>query len=274
MSRRALPLAAVALAVGVSFARVAAAQSRWVDDDAVLAARRIRIDAGFGAALFLHQTFTDHTYAVAGTGLNLEEAAGIGHGLEIGVRFGLRLDDGGRGLRADEVARGFDTETFGTGLATVPNPELRIRWRGARVGLWEIGLEDRVVLPLETEPEASDVLGLWASLHLGHIARVDGAFQVIVTVQKFAIGRVAQPGLAAPLRLWINATRSLYFGVLGAAHSTFATSVTSGNTVWEAGIGAGYRLGLCDLQETTLSLDASQGLLSRTGVALGLSCRM
>ena len=36
---------------------------------------------------------------------------------------------GSAALRADEVARGPDTETFGTGLSTLANPELRARFR-------------------------------------------------------------------------------------------------------------------------------------------------
>ncbi len=61
-----------------------------------------------------------------GFGLNLELKAGVGPGLELGIRTGIRADDAGRATQADRYARPFDTETYGTNFDTVANPELHL----------------------------------------------------------------------------------------------------------------------------------------------------
>src|SRR4051812_40219575 len=52
--------------------------------------------------------------ARTGPGLNLEAAFAVASDLELGLRTGLRFGAGGRATRADEYARIFETETYGS----------------------------------------------------------------------------------------------------------------------------------------------------------------
>jgi hypothetical protein len=265
---------AAALAVVVLCAgRRAAAEGAWSDDEAVLAARRVRINAGYAFAGVRYAKTSDQTVYSSGEGLDLEEAIGIGHGLEVGARFGARPDPG-RGTRADEVARGPDTETFGTGIDTWANPELRLRWRAIRWTWGEAGVEDRVVLPIRPSPDVTEVLGVWARLHLAHRLRVEAALNAAYEVQWLAGGRVLAPALGAPVQLWANVTRRLFVGLLGTVHHAARTPYTDSTTRVELGAGAGHRFPVCDLLLTLATLDVTAGFIQRLGAGLGAACHL
>jgi hypothetical protein len=246
----------------------------WVDDEAVLAARRVRLGVGYGVAYFRLAVSSDQTYGYIGSGLNLEDALGIGHGLEVGVRFGARVTALARGLRADEVARGLDTETFGTGLDTWANPELRLRWRAIRWSWGEAGLEDRVVLPIRPSPNPTEVLGGWARLHFLHRIRLDAALNGVLEVQSLARGRVLAPALGAPVQLWANVTRGLFVGLLATVHHAARTPFAESTTRVEVGAGVGFRFPVCDGIASGVALDATAGFTERLGLGLGASCHL
>jgi hypothetical protein len=272
MSRWAWATRLVLLLAGSSHA--AWAEERWIDDERVLAARRIRLSAGFGVVRFDIPTLSGRSGSFLGSGMNLEEAAGLGHDLEAGARFGLRMSRRGQGLRADEVARTVDTETFGTGLSVTANPELRLRWRALR-GVWgEAGLEDRVVLPILPDPDVTEVLGGWVSFRLEHVARVDMALNGVVTWQSFARERVLIASFGAPVQIWTQLTRGLFVGLISTLHSSAATTYTPSDTRWMAGLGLGYRVIACDLTETTYLLNLLDNIdIARIlGAGLGVSC--
>jgi hypothetical protein len=210
-------------------------------------------------------------FYVQGRGTNLEEAVGLGHNLEFGARFGLRSDRDGQALRADEVARGFDTETFGTGLSPVANPELRLRWRALRARWCEAGVEDRLVLPIKPDPSVTDVLGWWLSVHFGHVGRVDVALNGVAGWDSFAAGGTGQAALGLPIHGWINVTRGLFAGLFVATHYFAGTKYMASYVRLLGGAGAGYRLGAWDLMAVAESLDMVNGPKSRMGIGLGLS---
>ena len=262
------------LVLGAGSSRAAYAQERWVDDPQVLAVRRFRLGAGFGLARLASRTFTNQTVQVVGSGMSLEEAAGLGRNLELGIRFGLRLDDAGRGLRADELARGFDTETFGTGLSVAANPELRLRWRACHWAWGEAGLEDRLVLPTEPDPSVTEVLGAWGSVHLRHVARLDVGVNGVLGSESFAARRVLRPAVGLPIALWGNVTSALFVGFLTTTHYFAATPYTTSYGLWEAGLGVGYRFTPCDVIEETVLPDVLGDFVRRAGIGIGLSCRI
>jgi hypothetical protein len=167
-----------------------------------------------------------------------------------------------------------DTETYGTGLDNFPNPELRVRWRAYRWAWGEVGLEDRMVPPFETERVAAEVLGAWSSLHLWQRARLDLGFNGVFTWHAFAAGTVLAPGLGVPLRLWANLTSGLFVGAIAATHTTGSTSWTSAHTEIPLGLAVGYRICRCDVMEVTSSRNALEGLWTRFGVGIGVACRI
>jgi hypothetical protein len=260
----------VVLTVGL--ARAANAQTTWVQDEQVLARHRVRLTLGYGHA-FSRISAVGVTPAryVDGSGMSFEEALGLGRELEVGARFGVRLDRNGRAVRADELGRGFDTETFGTGLSMTANPELRGRWRFFASNWAEMGLEDRVILPIVPDPSFTDVAGAWAVFHPSRWARFDVALNGIVRWDSFAFGSSVETGLGFPVRAWVNATQHLFAGALFTVHSFSGAKYARAYSRWIAGVGAGCRLGEWDVLGLVESQDLAEGPLMRSGYGLAIS---
>ncbi|MEO8902725.1 MAG: hypothetical protein ABI488_11905 [Polyangiaceae bacterium] len=220
-------------------------RGRIGQDELVLPARHLRLTAGTAT---VYQS--ESAYQAIGFGLNLEEAVGLGQNLELGVRFAARPDRTGQGTRADEFARGFELNSFGTGLSVTANPELRLAWRALRwpeVPLVELGIEGRVVLPIEPDPNTTVVLGMVTRLHLHRALRVDASFWLAVTSEKFYEERLATVAGAAPLAVWFDPGRVGYLGLIQNLRHDFATRYTTGVTRWQLGAGIGSRFGVFDL---------------------------
>jgi hypothetical protein len=245
------------------------AQTAWVDDGAVLAPREVRVVAEYGLA-----HLAQGMYALLGQGLNLEEAAGVGHGLEVGARFGFRLDATGRGLRADQTARILDPETFGTGTDAAANPELRARARLARWAWGEAGVEDRLVLPIRRTPDVTEVAGGWLALHWAHLLRLDLGCDLVLGSEAFAASRAVQPALGVPAKLWFNVTRSIMVGAIGSIDLYGSTAYTTSHTdVLVEGV-VGYRLPFCDVLASVTFPDLADSAVTRIGGAAGLACTL
>jgi len=268
-----------ALSLSAVASRPAQGQQRWVEDEAVLAPARARFSAGGGLLLMTYPGVSaGDRMSIIGWGWNLEAAAGLGHNLEIGARLGLR-DAEGRAIHADEAARVMDTETFGVGLGTVANPELRLRWRVLSRGRIEAGIEDRIVFPVPRYLDVTEVLGAWASLHGGRFVRVDVALNAVFIWRSFAAGRVFQPGLGLPVRFSVNITSGLFAGVVATTHYFASTTYTAAQTTVTVGAGLGYRYRACDLYAAYQRFDAfssevANGATEHTGIGLALSCRL
>ncbi|MES1206129.1 MAG: hypothetical protein ABUS79_09355 [Pseudomonadota bacterium] len=250
------------------------AQRRWVDDDAVEPKLGVRAGAGFGVGVLTYSGAADKTLARAGTGLNVEGRVGLGHGLELGARVGFRFDDAGRGLRADELARGFETPTFGTGLSTVANPELRLRWRVRRWRWLELGAEDRLVIPVPSDRDFTEVLGIWASAHLAGVARADVGLEGVASWQSFAVGYVTVLALGAPIRLWVSPTQRSFAGLVVAPRYYGATPYTTGTAEVATGLVLGYRVRACDTDVGLYLVDVVDSGIDRSGAGLRVSCRI
>jgi hypothetical protein len=215
------------------------------EDELVLAARHLRLTAGLSGA-YQRQG----VYLAGGGGVNWEEAIGLGKDLELGVRFGARLYRGGQGLRADEFARGFELNSFGTGLAVTANPELRLAWRALRwpeLPLIELGIEGRLVLPITPDPNTTAVLGVLTRFHPHRLLRVDVALWLAVTSEKFYEERLATVAGAVPLAVWFDPGRVGYLGLIQNLRHDFATRYTTGVTRRQLGAGIGGRFGAFDL---------------------------
>lgn len=272
MTSRLVPAAALFCGALLS-ARATHAQERWVDDEAVQPRMRGRVGAGIGGAVLTYAGPSDSTLGLFGTGLNAEGAVGLGRGFEIGVRFGLRTDDPGRGLRADEVARGFETATFGTGLSTLANPELRLRWRAVRWRWGEAGIDERVVVPTGSDPNVTEILGVWASSHAPRFARADVGLDGVLSWQSLNTGYVLMPAFGLPIRLWVNVTSGLFLGLVTTTRYYAATRYTTSYLQVTTGLVGGYRIRSCDAMVGTYLIDIVNSGTERSGLGLGLSCR-
>jgi hypothetical protein len=247
-----------------------------VADGAILSPRRLLLSVGAGYANMSYPVEASLRNTLVAGAWNMEAALGLGHELEAGLRLGLRTW-GSAALRADEVARGSDTETFGTGLSTLANPELRVRWRVIRWRRIEAGLEDRVVIPWLGETSPTEVLGPWASVHLARVLRVDAGLNGVVTVYSFAGGNVLAPALGTPLRVTASLPWHLYLIAFGTAHVFAATRYTTGTSEITAGAVAGWRAGRCSLGATVEGIDlfaapVLNGNTERWGLAAGVGC--
>jgi hypothetical protein len=266
--------AAALLLLGASFSHDASAQGRWVDDEQVLGAKRVRLSAGLGRVRFDSATSTDQARAFGGTGVNLEDSMGLGYDLEAGVRFGLRTDRAGQGLRADEAARVLDTETFGTGLSVAANPELRLRWRAAHWSWGEAGLEDRVVLPIHPDPNLTEVFGVWASFRRPRIVRLDTGVNTVLGWESFAGGRTLTWAFGFPVSIWTNLTDRLFLGAITTFHYFAQTPYTTSDAAWRAGVALGYRLGACDLLLSIALPDVFDDATRRIAYGSTVVCRL
>lgn len=267
-------LAAMSVALGLVLApSLSRSEGVRVDDEQVLPVGQIRAGIGFGAAHMAAARAVGQQYSTVGTGLNLEGALGCGYRLETGLRVGLRLDEPGRGVRADEMARGFERETLGTGLSSVANPEGRLRWGAMQDGRWEMGLEYRLVIPIASDTDVTNVLSPWLTIHGQHVWRIDLALDGAVAARRFAAGWVPQTAIGGSARIWINIAQSIFTGLFGAVHAFASTPYTAGYETGVVGIGIGGRWGPCDSLLLIRSDDPTRGGTSRVGAGIMFECR-
>jgi hypothetical protein len=245
------------------WASAARADAPWIYRSIVLPRGEVAVDLGLGLG---HQPdgLADNG-SVTGFGLNLALSAGITHELELGVRTGFRLDDGGQATRADGYGRPFDTETFGVNNDTVANPEIHLRWAVARGSSAELGLEWRAYLPIENGSSFGMMFALPIALRAGSLRLDTGLYVPIIFTSPNTTTVVS-----VPLHLWIQATRTLWLGPL------FGLQVYSngGGDRYPLGFGLGTSLThLVDLRTWILFPDISRNEAARTfgaGVALQL----
>src|SRR5262249_48294754 len=142
----------------------------WVDRSITLPHRDWAFDFGLGVGHAPRSSL--------GPGFNLEAAVGVARHLQLGLRTGFRFGPEARAAQADIYGRTFDTETYGTGVDVVANPEFYIRWGIIEGDVVELGLEGRVMSPF------SEGLGLMFGMplvfHFGRAARLDTGVYVLI----------------------------------------------------------------------------------------------
>jgi hypothetical protein len=149
---------------------------------------------------------------VPGTGLapgfNVEGAVSIAHGVDIGLRTGLRFSESARErghLGADDYGRPFDTETYGTGDDLIANPEFYIRARLIESRVVELGVEGRAYAPFS---RGFGVMpGIPLAFHFGRSARLDTGVYVPVLFYD-----PTETLVSIPAHLWFQVTSRLWLG--------------------------------------------------------------
>jgi hypothetical protein len=248
------------LVLSSGMARSANAAAPFVDRDLVLPHGEVALDLGLGVG----HLGGDVPGSRTGFGLNLEITGGIGPGVEIGLRTGIRLDDAGRRSQADGYGRPFNTETYGTEGDRVADPELHVRWSAARGAHAELGLQLDAYLPTENGSRFGVMFALPIALHVAAL-RIDTGIYVPVLFYDPTVTVIS-----VPLQLWIQATPRLWLGPL------FELRVVevSGHSHSEAPLGFGIGSALdrrVDLRAWLLFPDINQNRGDRTfggGVAL------
>jgi hypothetical protein len=227
------PTGVVALGSGValaSFAGVVMAAPPWVDRTLTLPRHDWAFDVGLGIAHYDEPLPAPND---TGAGINLEMGVGVTRDVELGLRTGLRLDDEGRALQADQYGRLFDRQTFGTGADTVSNPEFRVRGSVARGDVAEVALEGRVYLPFEFGTRPGFMFGVPFAFHIGEVARLDlGLYFPIVFYTR------AFYAISIPFDAWFQVTRKVWLGPMtGVRFNRFADNTTSNDVSLGFGLG-------------------------------------
>jgi hypothetical protein len=240
-----------------------AAAAEWIYRGLTLPRGEVAIDIGVGYGHDHDRTPADR--AVDGWGLNLALAVGVTHELELGLRTGVRLDDGGQFTQADRYGRTFDTETYGTLNDRVANPELHLRWTVARGSAALIGLETRAYLPIEAHSRFGLMFAVPIALRLGSV-RIDTGLYVPILFYD-----PTRSVVSIPVHLWIQATPTFWLGPL------FGLQIYSpgGHDAYPLGFGFGSALAYnLDLRAWFLFPDLNQDEAGRTfGAGVGLQIR-
>lgn len=223
---------AVAVAALVALPGAALAAPQWVDRPMTLPRLVFAGDVGLGIG---HQGFGAGSNA--GLGLNLEGAFGITDRIEVGLRTGLRPGDlGFRSAAGDVYARALWTETFWTGADTLANPEARVRGVLLQTDVVELGLDGRLVLPIERGTRAGVVLGVPLAFHVGRSLRIDtGAYLPIGFYDPVVAG------LSVPGYFWFQINERLWLGPMAAIRFFNRGYLLQDDATLLAGFGLGYQ---------------------------------
>ena len=208
LANRNAPLASLAVAAVVASlvvlgtARPAEAAPRYVDRSITLPRLVFAGDVGLGLA-HVNVPGPDLT----GAGMNLEAALGVTDSVELGLRTGLRFGDDGKAVGADTYARTFFTETYGTGVDTVANPEFRVRWAAYSGRVVEVGLDGRVYMPVERNTDFGLMFGVPLAFHIATFMRLDTGVYIPVVFTS-----PATTVISVPAYLWFQVSNKVWLG--------------------------------------------------------------
>jgi hypothetical protein len=209
-------------------APAALAAPPWVDRHLTMPAGTWAFDVGAGIA---HVPY-DNAF-----GVNLEGAVAVVDRVELGVRTGLRAGDPfERGMQPDSYGRLFDRQYFDGGASVLANPELRVRVAILRGPVADLGIDGRVVIPLEN-PQAGIEPGLPLAFHLGDRVRLDTG----VWIPLYVGGGDTFAGISVPFDVWIQITPRLWLGPMTGLRSD-RLAPPSRSAYVSFGFGLGYQI--------------------------------
>jgi hypothetical protein len=206
--RKTVLVALVALAGGpllvLGAARPAAAAPSWVDRSITVPRLVFAGDVGIGVG---HEVVPRPATDITGAGMNLEAAFGVTDSVELGLRTGIRFGDDGGAVGAPGYGRAFFTETYGTGVDTVANPEFHVRWAAYSGRVVEVGLDGRVYTPIERNTDFGIMFGVPLAFHFGSIVRLDTGVYIPVIFSS-----PATTILSVPAYLWFQVSNKVWLG--------------------------------------------------------------
>jgi len=255
-------LVGTALVLTLLAARAEAAPE-WIYRGLTLPRGDVALDLGLG---YGHEPFPPvPNRSIDGFGMNLEIAGGVTHDLELGLRTGVRFDDGGQATQADVYGRTSATETYDVGFDRMANPELRMRWTVARGSVVHLGLEARAYLPFATGTRFGVMFGVPLALRLGSV-RIDTGLYVPIIFRDSATSTVS-----IPVHVWIQASPTFWLGPLMGLRLNSPGS----HDAYPFGFGIGSALsGQIDLRAWILFPDLNRDQAARSfGAGVGLQIR-
>jgi hypothetical protein len=185
----------------IFFASRSDAAERWVDRPMTLHRLVFAGDVGIGVAHYRRNA------RPTGAGMNLEAALGITERLELGFRTGIRFGNDGRATQADSYGRTLWARTYNVLNDTVANPEFRIRWVAYSGSVAEVGLDGRVMLPIEDNSRFGMMFGVPLAFHVSDFLRIDtGAYVPVAFYNQVA------HGFSIPGYFWFQPSEKLWLG--------------------------------------------------------------
>jgi hypothetical protein len=188
----------------------------------------------------------------------------VTHAVQLGLRTGIRSGPRARSENADIYGRPFDTETYGTGVETIANPEFYVRGGLIEGDVLELGLEGRVMSPFSQG--LGLMFGIPLALHIGRVARLDTGVYL-----PFLFYDPTQSLISFPFHLWLQLSPRFWLGPMVGIRVH-----TSNNAPTEIpiGFGLGYSASRSlDFKAQFLFPDAN-GPTDRWGVGAGIEVRV
>jgi hypothetical protein len=201
---RLAPLAVVVALLVFGAVRHADAAPRYVDRSITMPRLVFAGDVGLGVG---HVDEDLPRRDITGAGMNLEATLGITDSVELGLRTGVRFGDDGKASAADAYARTLFTETYGTGVDTVANPEFHVRWAAYSGRVVEVGLDGRVYTPVERDTKFGIMFGVPLAFHIGSFMRIDTGVYIPVIFTAPATTVISVPGY-----LWFQVSNKVWLG--------------------------------------------------------------
>lgn len=198
--------AAVVLAGLSTFTSTSDAAERFIDRPMTLHEGVLSLDPGIGIG---HVTLPGPD--INGLGLNLEAAYGITERLEVGLRTGIRFGDDGKATDADSYGRVLQTETWNVANSVIANPEARIRWVAYSGEIAEVGLDGRVMLPVEDHSSFGIMLGVPLAFHVSSLLRIDSGVYLPIQFSDPVGIAVSIPGY-----FWFQPSEKFWVGPMAA----------------------------------------------------------
>ena len=244
----------------------ARAAERWIDRPMTLHRYVFAGDVGLGVG---HVGVDHPDTGATGAGMNFEGAFGVTEKLELGIRTGVRFGDDGRAIQADYYARPFEIDTYGTGVDTGVNPELRGKYVVYSGSVAEIGVQGRMYLPAEHDTNFGIMLGLPLAFHVTDWLRIDTGINIPIVFNKNTFTAVSIPGY-----FWFQATEKLWAGPMMALR--FIDPGPGGyNTYLALGAGVGYQVASAvDLKVWLLFPTIGEDNAHRFGAGFGVQFRL
>jgi len=258
---------ASALFLAVSAGGSASAAERWVDRPLTLHRLVFAGDVGMGLG---HRSFPGpNTPSYTGAGLNLEGAIGITERVELGLRTGIRFGNESRAVQADGYGRTLWTETWGTGVDSVANPELRVRWTAYSGSVVEVGLDGRMFMPVEDATRFGVMFGVPLAFHVADFLRIDTGLYIPTVFYDDTF-----LAFSLPAYFWFQVNEKLWLGPMSSLRFTNVGNNTSA-TDFLLGFGLGYQVARAVDLKTMLLFPAIDDETTRNfGAGFGVQFRI
>ncbi|MDF2693808.1 MAG: hypothetical protein K0S65_2191 [Labilithrix sp.] len=149
------------------------------------------------------------------------------------------------------------------------NPEFRIRWVAYSGSIAEVGLDGRVIVPVDGFSKAGLMFGVPLAFHVSDLLRIDtGAYIPIVFGDRLN-------GLSIPAYFWFQTSERLWLGPMARLQFVNAGPGTDHDGHLLLGFGLGYQVASAvDLKTMILFPTVEDDIIRHVGVGVGVQFRI